>query len=77
MGSFSDWDRSIWRGARLNKPARISVASWADGAAVASLLIVRADLDVSFTALTASIFCCGYLVGVVIANTRPRFFTRH
>jgi hypothetical protein len=43
---------------------------------VASVLIVRADMDVSLTALTASIFCSGYLVGVVIANTRLRFFIR-
>ena len=42
---------------------------------VASVLIVRAGLDVAFTALTASLFCGGYLVGVVMANTRPRLFT--
>jgi hypothetical protein len=42
---------------------------------VASVLIVRADLDVAFTALTASLFCGGYLVGVVMANTRQRLFT--
>ena len=38
---------------------------------VASVLIVRADLDVAFTALTASVFSGGYLLGVVKANTRP------
>jgi hypothetical protein len=43
---------------------------------IASVLIVRADLDVAFTALTASVFSGGYLLGVVMANTRPRFFTR-
>jgi hypothetical protein len=39
--------------------------------AVAAVLIVRADLDVAFTALTASVFSGGYLLGVVKANTRP------
>jgi hypothetical protein len=38
---------------------------------VASVLIVLAERDVTFTALTASVFCSGYLLGVVIANTRP------
>ena len=38
---------------------------------VASVLIVRADLDVAFTAVTASVFSGGYLLGVVKANTRP------
>jgi hypothetical protein len=40
---------------------------------VASVPIVLAERDVTFTALTASVFCSGYLVGVVIGNTRPCF----
>jgi len=43
---------------------------------VASVLIVRADMDVGFTALTASIFSAGYLLGVVKAH-RGRLSTRH
>jgi hypothetical protein len=39
---------------------------------IAAVLIVRTDIDVGLTALTASLFCGGYLVGVVIANTRLR-----
>ena len=39
---------------------------------VASVLIVRADLDIAFTAVTASVFSGGYLLGVVKANTRTR-----
>jgi hypothetical protein len=31
---------------------------------VASVLIVRADIDVGLTALTATLFCSGYLLGV-------------
>jgi hypothetical protein len=44
---------------------------------VASVLIVRADFDVGFTPLTASVFSSGYLLGIVMANTRPRLFIRH
>jgi hypothetical protein len=40
-----------------------------------AVLIVRTDIDVGLTALTATLFCGGYLVGVVMANTRPRLFT--
>ena len=43
---------------------------------VASVLIVRSDIDICLTALTATLFCGGYLLGVVMANTRPRLFTR-
>jgi hypothetical protein len=43
---------------------------------IAAVLIVRADIDVGWTALTASLFCAGYLIGVVAANTRPRTFAR-
>jgi hypothetical protein len=43
---------------------------------IASVLIVRSDMDVGLTALTGTLFCGGYLVGVVLANTRPRLFTR-
>jgi hypothetical protein len=43
---------------------------------IASVLIVRSDMDIGLTALTATLFCGGYLVGIVIANTRPRLFTR-
>jgi hypothetical protein len=43
---------------------------------VGSVLIVRADIDVGLIALTATLFCGGYLLGVVMANTRPRLFTR-
>jgi hypothetical protein len=41
-----------------------------------AVLIVRTDIDVGLTALTATLFCSGYLVGVVMTNTRPRLFTR-
>jgi hypothetical protein len=41
-----------------------------------AVLLVRADIDVGLTALTATLFCSGYLVGVIITNTRPRLFTR-
>ena len=41
---------------------------------VASVLIVRSDIDLGLTALTATLFCSGYLLGVVMANTRPRLF---
>ena len=41
-----------------------------------AVLIVRTDIDVGLTALTATLFCGGYLVGVIITNTRPRLFTR-
>jgi hypothetical protein len=47
---------------------------------VASVLIVRADMDVGLTALTASVFSAGYLLGVVTAHTRPfvhSAFKRH
>jgi hypothetical protein len=43
---------------------------------IASVLIVRSDMDIGLTALTATLFCGGYLVGIVMANTRPRLFTR-
>ena len=43
---------------------------------VASVLIVRSDIDLGLTALTATLFCSGYLLGVVMANTRPRLFVR-
>ena len=43
---------------------------------VASVLIVRSDIDLGMTALTATLFCSGYLLGVVMANTRPRLFVR-
>ncbi len=43
---------------------------------VASVLIVRSDIDLGLTALTATLFCSGYLLGVVMANTRPRLFAR-
>ena len=43
---------------------------------IAAVLIARSDIDAGLTALTASLFCAGYLVGVVIANTRPRLLTR-
>jgi hypothetical protein len=41
-----------------------------------AVLIVRPDIDVGLTALTATLFCSGYLVGVIITNTRPHLFTR-
>jgi hypothetical protein len=41
-----------------------------------AVLIVRPDIDVGLTALAATLFCGGYLVGVIITNTRPRLFTR-
>jgi hypothetical protein len=41
---------------------------------IASVLIVRADIDIGLTAFTATLFCGGYLLGVVIANTRPSLF---
>jgi hypothetical protein len=41
-----------------------------------AVLIVRPDIDVGLTALAAPLFCGGYLVGVIITNTRPRLFTR-
>jgi hypothetical protein len=40
-----------------------------------AVLIVRPDIDVGLTALTATLFCSGYLIGVIITNTRPRLFT--
>jgi hypothetical protein len=43
---------------------------------VGSVLIVRADIDVGLVALTSTLFCGGYLLGTVMANTRPRLFTR-
>lgn len=43
---------------------------------IGAVLIVRPDIDVGLTALTATLFCGGYLVGVVMTNTRPRLFTR-
>ena len=43
---------------------------------IGSVLIVRADIDVGLVALTATLLCGGYLLGVVMANTRPRLFTR-
>jgi hypothetical protein len=44
---------------------------------VASVLIVGSDIDLGLTALTATLFCSGYLLGVVMVNTRPRLFMRH
>lgn len=41
---------------------------------IAAVLFARTDIDVGVTAMTASLFCGGYLVGVVIANTRLRMF---
>jgi hypothetical protein len=41
-----------------------------------AVLIVRTDIDVGLTALTATLFCGGYLVGVVMTNTRPQLFTQ-
>jgi hypothetical protein len=41
-----------------------------------AVLIARPDIDVGLTALTGTLLCGGYLVGVVIANTRPRSLTR-
>jgi hypothetical protein len=43
---------------------------------VASVLIVRSDIDIGLTALTATLFCGGYLLGVIMANTQPRLFMR-
>jgi hypothetical protein len=43
---------------------------------VAGVLIVRADIDLGFTALAASLLNGGFLLGVVMANTRPRLFVR-
>jgi hypothetical protein len=43
---------------------------------VASVLIVRTDIDLGLTALTATLFCSSYLLGVVMANTQPRLFMR-
>jgi len=42
---------------------------------VGFVLIVRSDIDLGLTALTATLFCSGYLLGVVMANTLPRLFT--
>jgi hypothetical protein len=43
---------------------------------VASVLIVGTDIDLGLTALTATLFCSSYLLGVVMANTQPRLFMR-
>jgi hypothetical protein len=43
---------------------------------VASVLMFRSDIDLGLTALTATLFCGGYLVGVVIADMAPRLLTR-
>jgi hypothetical protein len=43
---------------------------------VASVLMFRSDIDLELTALTATLFCGGYLFGVVIADMAPRLLTR-
>jgi hypothetical protein len=43
---------------------------------VASVLLFRSDIDLGFTALTATLFCGGYLFGVVIADAVPRLLIR-
>jgi hypothetical protein len=39
---------------------------------VAAVLIVRADIDLGFTALTATLLNGGFLLGVVTAQVLPR-----
>jgi hypothetical protein len=39
---------------------------------VAAVLIVRADIDLGFTALTATLLNGGFLLGVVMAQVLPR-----
>jgi hypothetical protein len=59
-----------------NNATRILLPAALMALVVASVLIFRSDIDLGLTALTATLFCSGYLLGVVVANTRPRLFVR-
>jgi hypothetical protein len=41
---------------------------------VAAVLIMRADVDLGFTALAATLLNTGFLLGIVLAQTLPRLF---
>jgi hypothetical protein len=41
---------------------------------VAAVLIVRADIDLGFTALAATLLNAGFLLGIVLGQTLPRLF---
>ena len=44
---------------------------------VAAVLVVRADIDVGFTALAATLLNGGFLLGIVMAQTLPVLVDRN
>jgi hypothetical protein len=44
---------------------------------VAAVLVVRADIDVGFTALAATLLNGGFLLGIVMAQTPPVLVDRN